>query len=72
MVLLPQSVPKIQSYVFIKMYSPVTMTTCVALDYKEKTKWLSGFFSVHVVYLSSVLVCFLNRIINAIISSSLI
>lgn len=37
-ILLPQSVPEIQSSMFIKMYSPVTMTTCVALDYKEKTK----------------------------------
>lgn len=73
MVLLHQSVPEIQSYVFIKMYSPVTVITCVALDCKEKTRgdWV-GFFRVHVFYLSSVLVYFLNRIINAIISSSLI
>lgn len=38
MVSLHQNVPEIQSYMFIKMYSPVTMTTSAALDCKEKTK----------------------------------
>lgn len=38
---------------------------------KRQNDWVD-FFSVRVLYLSSVLVCFLNRIINVIISSSLI
>lgn len=45
MVLFPQSVPEIQTYVFIKMYSPVTMITYIALNGKEKTEVIEwGFF----------------------------
>lgn len=44
-VLLVQSVPGIQSYMFIKMYSPVTMTTLCRLRPQRRDKeWLVVFF----------------------------
>lgn len=40
------SVPEIQSYMLIKMYSPVTMPICVALDRKDNMiEWIFFFCS---------------------------